>query len=519
MTVDSHRLATLPDVPFRQIADLIQQGVWVLDVHGLTTYVSPYLAELIGRSPADLLGRPPIEFSFIEDRHKAAEMIDGAREGRPVHGLSRAVKPDGTVLTLDITANPLIGADGTLIGSCAIIIDRTDLDHAHNEAAQALRLARTLSMADQVVVSTEGGQGLVSAICKVIALDGGYPAVWLAVPDVELPAGLRVAGSYGPATDFLHLSVAGSVPDKGPIHAAFDTRRTQVVEDVRRLPATLPWRRYALANGLYSLVAMPLGSDDTNDGVLVVHDRDAHTFDRETLSVMEQLARNLAFGLRSADVRADRAAYSERLERSLESSVRAIANAAEIRDPFTAGHQDRVAQLTRATAARLGLSPQEAKGIEMAAAIHDIGKLAVPADILTWPGKLGYHEFELIKKHARAGYEIVAGIDFPWPVPTMILQHHERLDGSGYPDGLRGEELLTGTRVLAVADTVEAMSSHRPYRPALGLAAGLQVIREGRDTLFDGAVVDACVGVFRDGFEFETHESRPVALSGRAAER
>lgn len=139
----------------------------------------------------------------------------------------------------------------------------------------------------------------------------------------------------------------------------------------------------------------------------------------------------------------------------------------------------------------------------MAASIHDIGKLTVPAEILSKPGRLSAAEYELVKEHARAGHDIVDRIDFPWPVAKMILQHHERLDGSGYPNGLRGDEIGLGGRILAIADVVEAMSSHRPYRPGLGIDAALENITIGRGTLFCADAVDACLQLFRDdGFTF-----------------
>ena len=172
-----------------------------------------------------------------------------------------------------------------------------------------------------------------------------------------------------------------------------------------------------------------------------------------------------------------RPSYRGRFEASLEAAVRAIATAAELRDPYTAGHQHHVAELSSAIAVRLGIDPELVAGIGIAASIHDIGKLIVPAEILSKPGRLTDIEYELVKAHAQAGHDIVAGIDFPWPVAEMILQHHERLDGSGYPRGLRGDEISIGARIIAVADTVEAMSSHRPYRPGLGTEAALAETR------------------------------------------
>jgi PAS domain S-box-containing protein len=188
--------------------------------------------------------------------------------------------------------------------------------------------------------------------------------------------------------------------------------------------------------------------------------------------------------------------HTERLRRSLEDSIKAIASTVEMRDPYTAGHQRRVGQLAAAIAQELGLSQETTRGIELAASIHDLGKVSIPAEILVKPGKLINLELMLIRTHAQAGFEILKDIEFPWPIASMVLQHHERQDGSGYPQGLKGEQILLESRILAVADVVEAMASHRPYRAALGIDVALQEIERGRSTTYDAAVVDACLRLF-----------------------
>ncbi len=195
---------------------------------------------------------------------------------------------------------------------------------------------------------------------------------------------------------------------------------------------------------------------------------------------------------------------AERLKETLTDTIRAIALTVEKRDPYTAGHQNKVAGLCVAIASELGLTPERIEGVRLGATIHDIGKVYIPAEILNRPGKLTDPEFEIIKTHPQVGYDIVKDVKFPWPVGEMILQHHERLDGSGYPKGLKGEASLLEARILAVADTVEAMSSHRPYRPALGPEKALAEIEQHRGTRYDAAVVDACLKLFRErGFRFD----------------
>jgi PAS domain S-box-containing protein/putative nucleotidyltransferase with HDIG domain len=187
----------------------------------------------------------------------------------------------------------------------------------------------------------------------------------------------------------------------------------------------------------------------------------------------------------------------EKLRDALKATVLAISASVEAKDPYTAGHQIRVADLALAVAGELGLSEDEKEGLRLAAMIHDLGKLSVPSEILTKPKKLLDVEFELIKTHSRSGYEILSKLDFPWPIARMILEHHERMDGSGYPQGLKGGDVLLQSRILAVADVVESMASHRPYRPALGIEPALSEIETKAGRLYDPEVVRACLDLFR----------------------
>jgi PAS domain S-box-containing protein/putative nucleotidyltransferase with HDIG domain len=188
----------------------------------------------------------------------------------------------------------------------------------------------------------------------------------------------------------------------------------------------------------------------------------------------------------------------DKLRKITGATIQAMAQTVEVRDPYTAGHQKRVADLARAIATRMGLSSDRVDGIRMAGAIHDIGKISVPAEILSKPGLLTPLEFSLIKTHAQIGYDILKDIEFPWDIATMVLQHHERLDGSGYPQGVTGERILLEARILTVADVVEAMASHRPYRPSLGMDKALEEIKDKRGRFYDPDVVDACLRLFSE---------------------
>jgi PAS domain S-box-containing protein len=194
----------------------------------------------------------------------------------------------------------------------------------------------------------------------------------------------------------------------------------------------------------------------------------------------------------------ERLASAEKLEQTLLQIIEAIAATVEARDPYTAGHQRRVAQLASAIALEMGLPDDKVRGLYLAATIHDLGKIRIPAEILSKPGTLNSVEFELVKTHPQTGYDIIRDVQFPWPIAQMVLQHHERLDGNGYPQRLASEQMLLEAKILAVADVVEAMSSHRPYRAGLGLDAALDEITKQRGIRYDSDVVDSCIALFRD---------------------
>ena len=245
----------------------------------------------------------------------------------------------------------------------------------------------------------------------------------------------------------------------------------------------------ALEIGVYGYIVKPF---KTSEVIINV----ASAFRRQMLEVESRVYReNLEQTV------ADR---TGKIQETLDGVVRVVAQIVESRDPYTAGHQQRVAEIARAMAEKMGFSQDRVKGIRMAGIIHDLGKISVPAEILSKPGRLNALEFELIKAHPRTGHDILKGIEFPWPIAEVVYQHHERMDGSGYPQGLKGKEILPEARILAVADVVEAMASHRPYRAALGIDAALDEISRNRGVFYDSQVVDVCMRVFRDeGFKIE----------------
>jgi putative nucleotidyltransferase with HDIG domain len=261
------------------------------------------------------------------------------------------------------------------------------------------------------------------------------------------------------------------------------------------LAGLLPDERQILeSNGIELLV--PLRNDGHLAGILLLGAKATREpYSNEERRLLRRVSSDAAADIDNASLYENiKREYSE-MEKAMDGVVHALSLVVESRDPYTAGHQRRVAGLARSIAEKMGLSAWQVTGIYIAGLVHDVGKVAVPTDILNKPGKISQYEYSILKAHVQVGYEILQKIDFPWPVTTAILQHHERLDGSGYPAGISGDEIILESRILGVADVVEAMSSHRPYRPSLGLGSALEEISANRGVLYDPHVVDACLNL------------------------
>jgi putative nucleotidyltransferase with HDIG domain len=385
--------------------------------------------------------------------------------------------------------------DGLLVNS-RVITDQTRVERALANAAQSLR---TFVAASETVVHARDETELFDEMCRVLVEQGGYQFAWVAVPAPDDPSGVVSLAYHGDVSrdyfDAIHATSAGLVEGIGPVIEAIRSRKIQLVDDVAALPETDPWREIALGYGTRAAVALPLIVGEELSGALGIFSQQAGVFDPDTVRLFEEFATEIEFGIATLQDRTRNQQNLEQLASTLEAAVGAVAASTEF-DPYTAGHQRGVAKIAVTIAQELGLDADTTKGIEVAAMLHDIGKIVVPAQILAKPAKLSAAEFELVKVHPQAGVDIIAGIDFPWPVATTILQHHERLDGSGYPSGLKGDEIDVGARVVMVADVLEAMTSPRPYRPAASVAEALAEIDKQGGTQFDLKVTAACLHLY-----------------------
>ncbi len=387
-------------------------------------------------------------------------------------------------------------------------LDITDRTETERNLLQVSRALRALSRGSQAVVRSLDKAQLFRRICRIIVETGGYQMAGIGMVEHDTAKSVRFVSFFGTGADRvfprLQVSWAETPAGRGTSGHAIRSGRPQMSQDLATDQSAAPWPWLVTDYGIAAVAAFPLRDEKEAFAVLVIYASKLNAFDAAELALLQELADDLAYGYRAIQHRQDAAATEKRWQAGLEATVGAIATTVEMRDPYTAGHQQRVANLAVSIARALGLPEHEVHGIYLASIIHDIGKISVPAEILSKPGLLSALEYALIQEHVEVGYNIIKGIDFPWPIAETIRQHHERIDGSGYPRGLKGEAISIEAKILAVADVVEAMMTHRPYRAGLGSEAALSEIETCKGRLFDPAVVDACITLFRhEGFRFD----------------
>jgi PAS domain S-box-containing protein len=494
---------------YRKMIEGGTEVFFLIDRSGTLLYRSESGKQMTGWETADVLGRPITDFVPVESlplvRNAMAEAL--AKPDQMIRVEARWLCKDGTQIDGEALARNLLD-DPDVSG---IVITGRDISGrklAEEELRRLNRALRTLSACNEALVHAATESELLDSICRLVVESGGYRMAWVGVPEQDEAKTVRPVAQSGYDEGYLaaaKISWADTEFGRGPIGTAVRTGAIQVNQNFLADPALAPWHEAAQPRGYQSNIVLPLKSAAGTLGVLTIYAPEPDAFNQAEITLLQELAADLAFGIETLRTRAERDRiahehlhHTEILRQSLEDSIKAIADTVEMRDSYTAGHQRRVGQLAVTIARELGLPEETIHGIELAASIHDLGKISVPAEILAKPSKLTAIELLLLQNHAQAGFDILKDIKFPWPIASMVLQHHERQDGSGYPQGLKGEQILLESRIMAVADVVEAMASHRPYRAALGIDSALKEIERGRGTVYDAAVVDACIRIFSE---------------------
>ena len=365
-----------------------------------------------------------------------------------------------------------------------------------------------LSEATAALARADSQGRLVEEVCNAIVNQGPYLLAWVGRAEDDANKTISVMGGAGTALAYIN-NIAVSWSDQnitglGPAGSCIRLDKPVIVVDTDLAEEFSVWREMARKFSIRSAIACSIQNGDHPFGCLVVYSNIPNAFGPDELLLFQSLAREVGFGIRALDRQQKLDAeihkkeiMQERLADALKATIEAMSKTMEWRDPYTAGHQKRVASISVAIAKKLEWSEDSLQAIYMAAMVHDIGKVAVPAEILTKPTHLTDLEMRMVQEHAATGYQILKDIPFPWPIAQMVYQHHERLDGSGYPLGLKGEEICQEARILAVADTIEAMATHRPYRASRGLQVAMDEIRIEAGIKLDAKVVQAALDLVK----------------------
>lgn len=479
----------------------------------ITAY--PSFEALLGEPAASLSLTEWTELILPEDREsvKLPVVQVAGTDPRPYEASFRLQRKDGKTDWVLARGQAMFDAGGRLHSLVGIFVDTATREALRARLQHANRGLRAFLHANRAIVSAVDTQSMFDAVCRSLAEVGGFPLVWVGLTDDEAGRSVRFVASAGQwattstAADAADGAGQGTSAD-GPIGRAIRTGEVQFALDLRDEPADAPWRSEADSRGLRSAVAIPIreASSGRARGALAVFGASAGMFEENDRAILQNIGQDLGHALVALETeeryQAAESARLRALERErhlLTTAIEALARTIEKRDPHTGGHQGRVAQLVALMAERLGLPRERVDHLRLGALIHDIGKIGVPVEILTKPGRLSPEEFALVKTHTTVGYEIVRDAGLPEDISLAVFQHHERLDGSGYPQGLSGDEISLAGRIVAVADVVDAITDHRPYRPSLGLETAIAEIKDGRGTRYDAKMVDTCLAALADG--------------------
>jgi putative nucleotidyltransferase with HDIG domain len=435
------------------------------------------------------------------DGISAVRLVRSRSADLPVILVTGALRDEAALEVIEAGANDYVLKERLV--QLPFAVRRSLLQAGENRARRrAERALRTLSGGNQALVHADEEATLLEEMCRVVVEKGGYRMAWIGIAEHDETKTVRPAACAGHDDGYTaraRVRWDESEQGHGPTGTAIRTGEVQVNQDFASNPSLAPWRADALERGFASSIALPITDRTGVFGALTIYAAEPEAFDGAEQELLSELATDLSYGVAALRDRLERDAGAKRLQRSMESTIEALASTVEARDPYTAGHQRRVAKLAASIAREMRLPEDRIHAIYLAGIVHDVGKIHFPAEILMKPGPLTPIERALIETHAQLGYDILKGIDFPWPIAQAVLQHHERLDGSGYPNRLRGDAIILDARILAVADVVEAMTSQRPHRQPAARAAAVQEIEKGRGRLYDPDVAGACLEIHRSG--------------------
>jgi len=494
-----------------------QDGMFVIN-SGLLTIedANPAAEVMTGFSCAELKGMELTALIPATDHGRVRGELAGGRQHQANFFGSSIARKDGHLVPVQMFSSGIVDIDG----SPRQILELRDISGflaAEQQISAQNWALSAFSAAAAALGHAETPERLLQFICEAITAQRAYLLAWVGIAVESPEKRVRVAAASESGRRFLdglHLTWDEGDPEgQGPTGVCIRSGEVQIIEDTEESATFWPWRQRARQFGVRSGISVPLNVEGWGRGDLVVYSALPNAFGAEAVAVFTRLASMTDRGIWALEQKklldAERVrllAAQSHLSEALTASVFAMVAAMEARDAYTASHETRVADISVAIGRELGLSETMLEGLRLAAMVHDVGKIGIPSEILNKPTRLSNAEFGLVKEHPEIGYAILKNIPFAWPVADIVRQHHEKLDGTGYPLGLRADEILLESKVLAVADIVEAMGSDRPYRASLGIDAALKEIEGMAGTKLDVVVVEACCRLFRE---------RKLALTGQ----
>lgn len=465
---------------------------------------SPEAEKIFGYTVNEALGKSPYDFIIPETIRYHIDVIwDKLLRGDgSAHSINESITKDGRKIVCSWTNIPLKQKDGSIIGVQSIVQDITEHrkhDLMLNRLNDILIMNKTIHK--ELSLATNE-RDLLQKICNILVQLKGVSVAWVGLRQSDYTV-MPVAWFGIEEKDLVDLNVRWdeSKNSGGLMGVAIREMRFVVSEDLLHDSRAAPYKNLSKKKNLRSAIAIPLMYKQELIGAIAIFSDLQEFFNDEVVTLLCEAAEDIAMTIISSrlGIKLQTEANTLKIVReSLNKTIEGIVNITEIRDPYTGGHERGVAKIAIAIAQILGWSEDRIEGLKVMCYLHDVGKIAVPLEILSKPGKLSDEEFSIIKTHPQVGYNILKNINFPWPVAEVVLQHHERMDGSGYPRGLKGEDILFEARILSVSDVVDAICNHRPYRPALGVNKALLEILMHKGTLYDPDVVDACIKFFTE---------------------
>jgi HD-GYP domain-containing protein (c-di-GMP phosphodiesterase class II) len=457
-----------------------------------------------GMSISDITGRLYFEV-FPKLGHPIIDSLKNTKQGLAKSELH--LETGEVFLSKDF---PVHDAAGAYLFSLHLLEDITQIKQADKLVRRTRRALKLPAACIHEMLQADDEVQMLQTVCRVAVESGGYRIAWVGYAEQDDNKSVRPVVFSGYETDFpsaLHPTWADTEHGNGPVGTAIRTGKTHLIQNVIDDPQLAYLHRDSVQHGYASTIGLPLSNDAGVFGALCLCAEEPFAFSEEEVAVLEEFAAIIAFGVtafrlrikRNEDLQ-ERTQHLDALCGGLEDVIGAIGIAIEGRhNPYAVEHQNRVADIARAIALEMGFSEEQAHGLRLAGMLHDVGELRIPEEIIGKPGKLTDEELARLMEHPQFGYDILKQATLPWPVAQAVLQHHERLDGSGYPKGLKGDEILPEARIIAVADAIDALAfEQRPSHPRLGISAALLEIEKHKGTLYDEAVVNAAIRLFRE---------------------